>query len=173
MPAPFDPQLTLYNRVWAILEASAAFTSLVKQGCRIKSTNLDSASRDRAMTAAGDYPKVRIDVADDSSNLRPPRPFNTDPLLVDYGIPMVLNVEIKTVHDSTLLANQTAVEAAIRGAILSQDAKLGLTWVTSYEDRGIKRTTEKSPDTGGTERTISRHRLVVNARPMRSQFASS
>ncbi len=167
---PLDTSLTVYNQLWTLLEASPTFTSLVLVGNRLKATAQRVSERDAVKSAPADFPKVRIDIADETDNDRSPKVFgqNTTTFTAsdcDYGVPIRLNVTIKIVHDDTRLAYQTPVEAAVRGAILLHGRNLGIDWVTNVVMQGAKRAVENSPDTNGTQRTISKIRLEVTARP--------
>lgn len=170
---PLDVQLTLHTQVWTLLEASASFTALVSAGNRIKETEHDHDRKQAAKTGPGDFPRVRVHVASDTANDRGPRTHGmsrTDytASVCDYGVPMTLNVEVIIVHDKTTLADQTPVEAAVRGALLARGPNMGLHWITTFTDRGVSRRVENNKETGGTDRTVSRQTLVVSARPMLS-----
>lgn len=173
MPA-LDVQAAVYARVWALLEARSDFTSRVKLANRIKSSQRDATQRDGIKTDPASFPKVRITVAEDTAHDKPPMPICDDPALVDLPVPMTLNVDIKIVHDKTILESQTPLEAAVRAGLLSAGRTLGLLgpngrpYVSNFVCRGVKRGDETSADTGNELRTIARMRLVVTARPMRS-----
>ncbi len=175
---PLDVQLVVYNRVWELLEDSDSFCSIFQDGNRLKSTAARISDRDKAKSGPGDYPKIRIDVAEETDNERAPRTFGmsrTDyaAKTCDYGIPIALNFIIKIVHDSTILGTQTAAEAAVRGAILANGTNLGIAWIGNSILRGSVRREENSVDTGGALRTISRIKLVVSARPKLSALTDN
>lgn len=175
---PLDVQLTLHNQIWSLLEASAAFTTLVTAGNRLKATALDMTAADRAKHGPGDYPKVRVEVGEETVGNRAPRTFGhsrTDfsSSLCDYGVPETVSLTVKIVHDKTRLGDQTPLEAAVRGALLNKGTNLGIAWVSSSVLRGVNRREENTPDTGGSLRTVSRFRLVVNAIPKLSQLTAT
>ena len=178
MPTPFDPQLTLYTQVWAMLEASPAFLeAFPKPALRIKSTVPKAGQRDEELRAPADAAKIKIDVAEEIDNDRAPKVFGQNSTtftaaVVDYKVPLRLALTIKIVHESTKLQDQTPKEAAVRGALLARGRTLGLAWVTDSILRGTKRREETSPDTNNQRRTISLMRLEVTARPKLSQLTA-
>lgn len=171
---PLDVQDTIFQRVWELLEASTAFTDLVKLGNRIKDDEPKPEQRDRAKSgdAPADFPKVRVKVQDDAGGRGAPRTFcmnATDftPATCDYGVPMTLNLEIVIVYKADSdLTKQTPLEAAIRGALLSRGPNMGIGWISGTEWREPSRRPERNAETGTTERPVTRLRLTVNARPM-------
>jgi hypothetical protein len=56
-----DPYTQVLNRLWDILEAQSAFTSIVKAGNRIKFTSQDGLNPIKETIAAGDVPEVVIE----------------------------------------------------------------------------------------------------------------
>lgn len=174
---PLDVQLTLYNQVWALLEVTgSAFTTLVSAASRLKSTAHNQELRDRTGRDPASFPKVRIDVSD-ASKQRAARVFgmsrtNFSSSTCNYGVPMRLNVEIRVVYEQTNVTNQTPVEAAILAQLNAKGENLGLAWVSNFEIVGVSRKNELDPDSSNSLRTVSRMRLVVNARPLLSQLTT-
>ena len=56
-----DPWTQVLNRLWAILEANAAFAALVKPGNRIKFTDTANQNPIKENIQAGDLPEVTIE----------------------------------------------------------------------------------------------------------------
>lgn len=166
---PLDVQLTLYNRIWELLEAYAPFTAAVGVANRIKSTTQQSQGVGIDRARASTTPVVQIDVAEMTSDMNAQTVIDDDPSDVDRGIPIVINFDIKTTHPKTELGLQTPTEAAIEAAMLTAGSTLGIGWVSTCFLRG---TTRRQEQIDKAQRTVSRCRLVVKAMPYRSQLIS-
>lgn len=164
---PLDVQSAILAQVKALLTTYAPFTALVKPGNIITDDAARQDDVEQQAITPGHFPRVRITIADDTTNDRPMMPMNDDPALMDMPIPMRLRLAIDIKYDSTDATKQTPVEAAVRGALLRSGRNLGLQWVTSYADQPISRRVEV---VGQTARTVARKRLDVTAVPLRSQL---
>lgn len=170
---PLDVQKEIFEAIGDALDGFNAFTALVKTGSRIYTGTAKDRVRDRERQTVGEFPKVKLDVGIERTNIRPPRTFGQNSTTYtaatcDYGVPMVINVDVKIIHDKVPVADQTAVEAAFRGAIL-KTPNLGLAWVNPpMELQGVTRREENNADTGNAARVVDRMRLVINARPLLS-----
>lgn len=175
---PLDVKLTIHNQVWTLLEASSAFTDLVKAGSRLKATDRNSWEKDRAKTTPAHFPKVRVEVEDETDGDTSPEFFgqnstNFSAAVCDYGVKVTVNLAIKIIHDKKGLEDQSPVEAAVRGALWAKGRNLGIAWVTRIQPRGITSREEVSEDTNNTLRPITRIRLVVTAMPKLSQLTAT
>lgn len=176
---PLNVQLELYNKAWELMEGYAPFDAVFpKAGQKIKTTSRGATREDMTRQSPAEFPKIRIDVGIERSNVRPPRTFGQNSTtytaaVCDYRVPMTVNLEIKVVYDEDqTLKEQSEAEAAIRGALL-KFPNLGLAWVNPpVEIQGTTRREENNADTGNRLRTVARTRVVINARPLLSELTN-
>lgn len=194
---PLDVQLTIYQRSWQIIRTYAPYIALgvlpIGDPRKMRPANefdttataagLKSNSNERAADQGGGparFPRLKLDAFSENDGQGAPVTFCDG---VDYGVPVQVTLGIKLIWDNgPTLDQQTSIESVIRAAFIAAGRKLAIPWTTTPTvgipwvstarlSNETKRSMEKSVDTDNTLRPTSRMQLIVNGRPMRSQFA--
>lgn len=134
MATDFKKQLD--TAIWGVLEANAAFTTLVSVGRRLKAY-ADAEPRKRIQRAVSDYPQVKVEVAGGSLGLGAVKTFAQNSTTFTYAtcdtiVPLTQQASIIVTYEKEDLDNQTPLESAIRAALMSKWPTLGITGVTGF-----------------------------------------
>lgn len=175
---PLNCELIFYERVWALLEINPNFGLLFAVPSRIKDTNVRPDDTDSAKNFPAAFPKIRLQLAESSRSKNPPRTFAHNsatftPAVCDHGVPLEMAIDGRIIHnEKSVLGDQTLCESVVFGALLACGPNMGINWITNVEIRGVNRRSERSPETGGVLRPISRFRIIAKARPKLSLLTS-
>lgn len=160
------------DRVWAILLANDTISSTFRMGNRLNT--VDPAWRAKAQVKSaigqpGDYALIKVVAGDDFTIEKPPLAFSEN---CDFGQPMRVSCDIVTVYDKLGDNHTEPINDAIRSALIGAGTNLGLIWVSHYTIKQFKRE-EKSELTGNQRRLVTRFKMNIEARPMRSWITES
>lgn len=169
-----DWKTTLYDQIWALLEANATFTTSVKSGCRIKADDPD-VMRQISQSMPSDFPQLKIELKRAKEAQGTPRTFGMNstsysPSTCDYPVPISQDVLFTITYDALRQASDTPIEATIKSVLYAKFPKLGLSFVNGFTINEERDLTSKAPETAKTLRRIVKMTVTVTGHIKASQL---
>lgn len=166
-----DVTKTILDAVWAAFEGRTAFTSAVKPGNRVKTSEVAYLSRLNSRTAPADYPCV-FTFPTGGSTSTPAKTFGTGASVSTFNHPVsrIVTFDVRLVHDALHDSLSLALEAEIDAALESlNEATRNETLRASP---ATPRHTRTNKIIAGVQRTESTWNLTIECRPYRSTLIS-